>query len=1058
MASNHVYSFTTADPPPVPPDDGPGGPILVISAAANPFSRYYTEILRAEGLNLFLATDISKVSAATLDAYDVVILGEMPLTSAQVTMFTNWVTAGGNLIAMRPDKQLAGLLGLTTTPATLAEGYLLVDTTTQPGFGIVGETIQFHGTADLYNLAGANRVATLYTNATTPAAGNAPAATLRTVGSNGGQAAAFTYDLARSIVYTRQGNPAWAGQNRDGLVPNRSNDMFYGNLEGAPEPDWVNLDKVAIPQADEQQRLLANLILYMNADRKPLPRFWYFPKNHKAVVIMTGDDHGVGLTKLHFDTFQQLSPPNCSVADWECIRGTSYVYTVSPFTAEEAFTYNAAGFEVALHVNTGCADYTASSLAADFSSQLAGFQAKYSTLPAPVTNRTHCIAWSDWATQALVSAQHGIRLDTNYYYFPGSWVNGRDGFFTGSGMIMRFADLDGTLIDVYQATTQMTDESNQNYPATADVLLDRALGPEGYYGAFTANMHTDRDTDNPVAIIQSAQARGVPVITARQMLTWVDGRNSSAFSSLNWNGNTLTFSINAGTGARNLRAMLPAQTSAGAITSINYNGAPISFSTEVIKGVTYVIFPAQNGLYQASTTPIPPDTEAPTVAISSPANGAVVTGTVAVAATASDNVAVAGVQFRLNGANLGAEDTVAPYAVSWDSTTVANGTYQLTAVARDAAGNTTTSSPVDVTVDNVPDTTPPTVTSVTPPAGSVNVAAGANITVIFDEPMDAATINATTIQLRDAANTVVPASVSYNAANRTATLDPTDLLLSSTTYTALVRGGSTDPRVKDVAGNALANDFTWSFTTAAPSPFVSIWDETAVPTLASKDDSNAIEVGVKFQSDIAGYVSGIRFYKGAANIGTHIGNLWSSSGQLLASATFVNETASGWQQVFFATPVLIEANTTYVASYHAAVGRYAYDENYFATNGVNSPPLRALSTGAASGNGVFRYGATSGFPTESFNASNYWVDVLFSTSIVEDTTAPTVVGVGPVAGASGVAVSTVVTATFSEALDPASINGTTFELRDGQGAVVAASVSYAAGALTASLTPASALA
>ena len=62
--------------------------------------------------------------------------------------------------------------------------------------------------------------------------------------------------------------------------------------------------------------------------------------------------------------------------------------------------------------------------------------------------------------------------------------------FTGSGMPMRFADVDGTMIDVYQATTQMTDESEQSYPSTIDTLLDNALGPEGYYGAFTANMHT----------------------------------------------------------------------------------------------------------------------------------------------------------------------------------------------------------------------------------------------------------------------------------------------------------------------------------------------------------------------------------------------------------------------------------------------------------------------------------------------------------------------------------------------------------------------------------------
>ena len=336
-------------------------------------------------------------------------------------------------------------------------------------------------------------MATLYSNATTPVTGNAPAVTLNSVGGNGGQAAAFTYDLARSIVYTRQGNPAWAGQDRDGNPPIRPNDLFFGNAAGDPQPDWVNLDKVAIPQADEQQRLLANLIQLMNTDRKPLPRFWYFPDDHKAVVVMTGDDHGIGLTADHFDAFATLSPANCSLADWECVRGTSYIYPVHPLTDAEAAAYQAAGFEIALHVDTGCTEYTPSSLDANYSSQLANFAGDLSgPVSAPVSQRTHCIAWSDWATQAIVENNYGIRLDTTYYYFPGSWVNGRDGFFTGSGMPMRFADLDGTIIDTYQAATQMTDESGQGYPATSNLLLDRALGAEGYYGVFTTNMHTDR--------------------------------------------------------------------------------------------------------------------------------------------------------------------------------------------------------------------------------------------------------------------------------------------------------------------------------------------------------------------------------------------------------------------------------------------------------------------------------------------------------------------------------------------------------------------------------------
>ena len=101
----------------------------------------------------------------------------------------------------------------------------------------------------------------------------------------------------------------------------------------------------------------------------------------------------------------------------------------------------------------------------------------------------------------------------------------------------------------------------------------------------------------------------------------------------------------------------------------------------------------------SATTPAA-DTTAPTVALTSPP-ASTVSGTVAVSATASDNVGVAGVQFLLDGANLGAEDTASPYSVSWDTTTATNGSHVLLARARDAAGNVTTSSSVTVTVSNV---------------------------------------------------------------------------------------------------------------------------------------------------------------------------------------------------------------------------------------------------------------------------------------------------------------------------------------------------------------------
>ncbi|MEV4348599.1 DUF4082 domain-containing protein [Actinoplanes sp. NPDC049596] len=585
-----TWTFTTGAAPPPPPDQGPGGPILLVRPPSG-FTPFLAEVLRTEGLNEFTTADLSTVTATTLSQYDVVLLGQSTLTAAQVAMFTSWVEGGGNLIAFRPDKQLAGLLGLTATTATLAEGYLRAD-----GSGITDQTIQFHGSADRYTLNGARAVATLYSNATT--ATTNPAVSLADVGSNGGQAAAFSFDLAQSLVYTRQGNPAWDGQERDGSSPRRSDDLYFGGSS----TDWVNLSKAAIPQADEQQRLLANLIGAMNLDRKPLPKFWYFPRSLKAVVVATGDDHGVGGTAGRFDQYAANSPANCVVDDWQCARHTSYVYPASPLTGSQASTYQSRGFEVGLHVSTNCGDYTSGTLTGFYTNQLAGWHGGYSNVAGPVTSRTHCIVWSDWSSQATIEAANGIRLDTNYYYWPGPWVADRPGFMTGSGMPMRFSPKTGGLIDVYQAATQMTDESGQSYPFTVDTLLDRALGAEGYYGAFTANMHTDNATTyDSDQVLASARARGVPLITAKQLLTWLDGRNASSYSGISWSGTDLSFTVNVGTGANGLTGMVPTLGTGGrTLTGLTRAGSPVAFTRTTIKGVEYAMFTAAPGAYVAT--------------------------------------------------------------------------------------------------------------------------------------------------------------------------------------------------------------------------------------------------------------------------------------------------------------------------------------------------------------------------------------------------------------------------------------------------------------------------
>jgi hypothetical protein len=170
----------------------------------------------------------------------------------------------------------------------------------------------------------------------------------------------------------------------------------------------------------------------------------------------------------------------------------------------------------------------------------------------------------------------------------------------------------------------------------------------------------------------------------------------------------------------------------------------------------------------------------------------------------------------------------------------------------------------------------------------------------------------------------------------------------------------------------------------------SIWGPSATPQVADANDGNAVELGVQFTPSVSGTITGLKFYKGPLNTGTHVADLWSSSGQLLATATFTGETASGWQQVSFSQPVAVTAGTTYVASYHTNVGEYAVDRNYF-NAAYSSGPLQVPANG-----GVYAYGAAGTFPTSSYQGSNYWVDVVLApgtTAAVSGSVQPGPVGI-----------------------------------------------------------------
>ena len=240
---------------------------------------------------------------------------------------------------------------------------------------------------------------------------------------------------------------------------------------------------------------------------------------------------------------------------------------------------------------------------------------------------------------------------------------------------------------------------------------------------------------------------------------------------------------------------------------------------------------------------------------------------------------------------------------------------------------------------------------------------------------------------------------------------------------------------------------------ACPCSIFSVLDTPTIPAVA---DSQAIELGVRFRAEQDGNVLGVRFFKGGPeNGGSHVGSLWGPDGTVLATATFVGETATGWQEVLFSDAVPVLAGVTYTASYHTPQGRHAVSYDYFVT-ARTSTPLIALASGPAGGNGVFRRGNGSIVPSETDRSANYWVDVVFEGTgplVAIDVVAPTVTGRSPAASATNVPIASTISATFSEPI----VDGSALVAATLSSGPVAGSLAYDAPTSTVTFTPAAAL-
>jgi hypothetical protein len=610
-------------------------PILLVlnDAAPNKFGAYVAEILRAEGLNAYTVAQLSALTTNDLSGQPLVILAETPVTDAQATLFSNYVNGGGRLLALRPDTRLAALFGLTPANETQTDGYLKIDTSQPSGQGLPTETLQIHGEADRYTLNGATAIAGLYSDATTATAH--PAVTVASA--DQGRAAAFTYDLAKNVVYFRQGNPANADVDTDGDGVLRTVDLFHAKGDGAT---WVDRDKVAIPQADIQQRLFARLIHQLLDDVIPLPQLWYFPSTAKAVLIPTGDAHAnpIDYYKKEIDS---LAAHGGTM--------TFYLSAAGDPPADLVKQWMKQGFTFGIHPYSNKPDpnptVNITNLDQGYKNFEQWFTTSFGTSPSP-TVRHHQVAWKGWTDAADIAVANGVALDANFYHW-GLWLKKSDGtwphgYITGSGQPMKFIRADGTVLPLYQQLTQLSDEqligvvSGAGYEQlngsqaveVSQEMIDASLA--GDYAALMTQFHVDYYGFGDPQVwaegtLDYARSKNVPIWNADQWLNFTTTRHDGEFQEIAWDSanGRLTFTLSTAATSNTLSVLLPPTFSRGSLEGVQVDGAPAQLTDFEVSGRKLALVAVKAGKHtyevrysgqQAAPTAAPTAPEIPTVA------------------------------------------------------------------------------------------------------------------------------------------------------------------------------------------------------------------------------------------------------------------------------------------------------------------------------------------------------------------------------------------------------------------------------------------------------------
>ena len=569
-------------------------PILVLTAE-NSYGPYTGELLKTEGFNEYQTEALSsKVVPSFLKQFEVIILPAVSLTDKQASILIDYVKNGGHLIAFKPDPKLHTVFGISQVAGTIENAYVSIDSNNDIGKGLITQTLQTHGTADEYILKGGKQIVTLYKDGTS--ATEYPAVLRNDYGK--GHAVCFAYNLPQSIAYTRQGNYQDAGKEMDGITGIRAMDLFTNG--------WVDTTKNTINGADEQLRLLTHSIEQMTTDTKPLPRFWYFPDTLKCLVTLNNDGE---------DTKEAEFTKQFEDVDAKGAKMTLYVKEVDFVSKEWIGHWAGKGFEMSGHP-----DDTKQATNPDWKTMDTVFKGlnkrlttKYGIEPMrTVTN--HWFVWcgknekgeTDYTAQVEIEKNNGIEMDCNYAHYDNGSNQGHflgsfgtnQGNYTGSGLTIKYANLQGDVIDVYQHFNNVYDQQYMEHDDKDGFfncfkgLVDRSLDSEVYsFVSVKAHNAEYFFSEQPLGkMLDYANSKNIPVWTEIKFLDFMRAKDEAAFKNISWNNNQLSFSVQSSlTHTNGITCMIPFVNKGKKISAITSNGANQKFMVRSIKGYEYAL-------------------------------------------------------------------------------------------------------------------------------------------------------------------------------------------------------------------------------------------------------------------------------------------------------------------------------------------------------------------------------------------------------------------------------------------------------------------------------------